>query len=128
MNREQEDAIQYHGNTFSCITVTVMPNVQELTVTISSKVFQKINQNVDVEPALLRRDFGAKSVFLAVRATGVLSPMLSRVSTLVFPVIFLKNPGPYLRLQTTTDKRKNFPKLYSLMGQAFSQMFISLPD
>ena len=61
--------------------------------------------------------------------TGVLSPMLLRVSTLIFPVTFLKTPGPYLRLQTTTDKRKNFSKIYPQMGQASSQMFnISVPD
>jgi len=38
---EQEDAIQYHENTFRCVTGIVMQNVQELTVTISSNVLQK---------------------------------------------------------------------------------------
>jgi hypothetical protein len=40
-----------------------------------------------------------------------------------------KTPGPYLRLQTTTDTPNSFSKIYSRMGQAFSQMFnISVPD
>jgi len=30
MFREQEDAIQYHGNKYRCVTLTAMQNVQEL--------------------------------------------------------------------------------------------------
>jgi len=47
----------------------------------------------------------------------VLPPMLNRFSTLILTVKFLKTPGPYLRFQTTTDKRKNFSKIYSQMGR-----------
>lgn len=70
MCREQEDAIHYHVNTFRCVTVTVMQNVQELTVTISSKVFQKISQNMDDEPASAEKTLRRKKRIFGCEGNG----------------------------------------------------------
>jgi len=47
-----------------------MQNVQELTVTISSKVFQKISQNMDDEPASAEKTLRRKKRIFGCEGNG----------------------------------------------------------
>lgn len=134
MFREQEDTIQYHGNKYLCVNFTVMQYVQELNSFVWSfpevcSGFQKIHQNMDFEPVAATKRLRRKKHILSCEGNeNVVTDAEKSFNVNISSNIF-KTPGPYLRLQTTTDKRKNFFKIYSQMGQAFSQMFnISVPD
>jgi len=84
---------------------------------------------MDFEPAAAAKRLRRKKRILGCEGNeNVVSDAEKSFNVNISSNIF-KTPGPYLRLQTTTDRRKNFSKIYSQMGQAFSQMFnISVPD